>query len=196
MLRLRSEIVELRRAAAEAAKALAAGENVESLRSQAAEAQREVRLIRARMQAEDQARAVDQAMSMCGGLLMALATARGGSIPPSWDQASEWLATPWDPKREPMRPMWLELWKSMQDQKLNPHAFEILPTGRVVADAANPAGERTLLLRERTPRERPDGGWVRGYVFGDGEYEEVTAMEGRFDAWERSVSANRRGGGP
>ncbi|MCC6232636.1 MAG: hypothetical protein IT580_08325 [Verrucomicrobiales bacterium] len=196
LLRLRSEIVDLRRAAAEAAKALAAGENVESLRTQAAEAQREARLIRARMQAEDQARGVDQAMSTSAGLVIAVANARGGQIPPSWEQVGEWLTTPWDAKSEPMRPIWLEMWKSMQEQKLNHHAFEILPTGRVVADAANPAGVRTLLLRERTPRERPDGGWVRGYVFGDGQYEEVTAMDGRFESWEQSVLTERRNAGP
>ena len=48
-----------------------------------------------------------------------------------------------------------------------------------------------LLLRERTPRSLPDGGWVRAYGFVNGDVEQAFSKDGQFTKWEREHSAGR-----
>jgi RNA polymerase sigma factor (sigma-70 family) len=42
----------------------------------------------------------------------------------------------------------------------------------------------TIVLREKVPMQKPDGGWLRVYVFGDGHSQLHLAADGDFSAWE------------
>jgi hypothetical protein len=67
---------------------------------------------------------------------------------------------------------------------LSAQSFEFLPQDRIVTSKDG----SVMLLRERTPRPSPDGGWVRAYGFVDGDVKEAFSKDGHFDEWEREHS--------
>ena len=62
--------------------------------------------------------------------------------------------------------------------------FEVISTG-VLTTFKNPA--KTVLLREKTARRSPAGGWARVYVFADGHAEAVSTPDGDFDKIEKDL---------
>ena len=42
-----------------------------------------------------------------------------------------------------------------------------------------------VMLRERLPRQAPDGTWTRLYGLADGSVQTATSYDGNFDAWEK-----------
>jgi hypothetical protein len=43
-----------------------------------------------------------------------------------------------------------------------------------------------IVLRERAPRQYPNGKWERVYEFADGRVLTATSDGGNFDAWEKA----------
>src|SRR5438094_433428 len=67
---------------------------------------------------------------------------------------------------------------------ISARSFEFLPQDRIVTTKEG----SVMLLRERTPRPSPEGGWVRAYGFVDGDVKEAFSKDGHFDEWEREHS--------
>jgi hypothetical protein len=59
-------------------------------------------------------------------------------------------------------------------------AFEFVDVGSARLDHSN-----IVELRERLPRQAPDGTWRRIYGFADGSVQTATSNDGNFDAWEK-----------
>jgi hypothetical protein len=59
--------------------------------------------------------------------------------------------------------------------------FEIVYQGSL-SELSNPA--QTIVIREKTAWQTPDGRWAKGYGFADGHSEIHAEAEANFDAWE------------
>ncbi|MBX3748431.1 MAG: hypothetical protein KF833_24255 [Verrucomicrobiae bacterium] len=188
LLRLRGEIGDLRQAARLTPDA--AQRELHELHNRADTAEAEAQRLEGIMQFDDQSR--ESMTSLNLALQMALIGARtaGGLPPASWDDIRERLARSppefpgWtDAQRDQARRHWLE-----QIERLPADRFEVLPS--IAPDGANLdaalRSNHTLLLRERTPRPHPDGGWVRAYGFLSGRVAEAISPDGDFTAWERA----------
>ena len=68
-------------------------------------------------------------------------------------------------------------------KSLTPEEFEIVFQGSLPA-LTNPAN--TIVIREKQPRQLPDGRWARCYGFADGSTVQHAEPSGNFDAWERA----------
>jgi hypothetical protein len=60
-----------------------------------------------------------------------------------------------------------------------PQFIEVLPSKKIVSH------NRSLVLRERQPRQLPDGRWARYYSSTDGHVEEVILPDPHFETWEQ-----------
>jgi len=59
-------------------------------------------------------------------------------------------------------------------------AFEMVNVNRV-----NDQYPQMIEMRERTPRQRPDGAWEREYLLADGSVQTQDSKDGNFDAYEQ-----------
>jgi RNA polymerase sigma factor (sigma-70 family) len=59
-------------------------------------------------------------------------------------------------------------------------SFDFMNIGQVTQDHPN-----MVMLRERLPRQAPDGTWTRLYGLADGSVQTATSYDGNFDAWEK-----------
>jgi RNA polymerase sigma factor (sigma-70 family) len=70
---------------------------------------------------------------------------------------------------------------SMDFSKHVSEIFELVNAG-----TANEHYPQMIMLREMTPRQRPDGQWERVYGLADGSVQKISSTDGNFDAWEKA----------
>jgi hypothetical protein len=187
LARLRSELTLLREAARTGPDELQ--QQIESASSEAAREQREFELLQAR---EESRLITRDAMNELGSLIgMAREVARlsGGPFPvsfPQFEEALRFLAEETDPMQWRFRTRW-KGWFDEEHHRFGrvPVFFEFVPRSQPLF----PGGHAVPLLRERTPRALPDGGWARVYGFSDGRAEEVALPDGAYAEWERQMAA-------
>lgn len=63
--------------------------------------------------------------------------------------------------------------------------FELMNVGQVSDSTPG-----TLMIRERNPRQSPDGPWQRIYAFADGSVQSLSSNDGNFDNYEAQHSFN------
>jgi len=73
-----------------------------------------------------------------------------------------------------------ELGGSLSVGGIDAYTFDLLSDGSARSDRPN-----MIELRERTPRQAPDGTWHRTYGLSDGSVQEAASYDGNFDAWEK-----------
>jgi RNA polymerase sigma factor (sigma-70 family) len=66
--------------------------------------------------------------------------------------------------------------------------FEMVNAGK-----ASDASAWSILLRERNPRQSPQGLWQRVYLMSDGSAQVAIAPDGNFDTWEQNWQQNQTG---
>jgi len=66
---------------------------------------------------------------------------------------------------------------------LGTNSVEFVDYGQPVTTNTAPY---TILVREREPRQLPDGSWDRMYLFADGSVQEAAPSDGDFDTWEKN----------
>jgi RNA polymerase sigma factor (sigma-70 family) len=66
---------------------------------------------------------------------------------------------------------------------LGTNSIEFIDYGQPVSTNAT---SYTILVREREPRQLPDGSWSRMYLFADGSVQEAVPSDGDFDTWEKN----------
>lgn len=198
LLRLRGEIADLRQRARLTPESVA--DRIAEVETQTVEAQRSAESIRARIAAEDLSIKVRDRLNGIAALLREAAKRGDGKFPTSWDTVRQRLELPaplnpnrpFDPQLADQRREGLLNWfDQMAQGEIKQTDFEILP----VPEQFNSGNSQlsaflspTLVLRERNPRQLPDGGWARAYGFLSGEVREAISPDGNFTAWEREVT--------
>jgi len=76
---------------------------------------------------------------------------------------------------------------------LAPEKFEIVFSGSVIGMTIP---SRVIVIREREASQTLDGGWVKGYGFGDGHSEIHRAADGNFQPWEAEHMIAQPAAGP
>lgn len=187
LLRLRGEIGELRRTAQLDPES--AERERQALLEQASAVSREARRLKGFLTAEDRSREAMQLLSQAAGLLGMLGVQNNGGSPLTWAEVRNRLEMP-DTVSRSMPTLSEEMRRSLLVGLPEMEArFDLIP----VNPALDPDGywemaSRTLILRERVPREMPDQGWARAYGFLSGRAEEVTLKDGDFAAWEHQAT--------
>lgn len=74
-------------------------------------------------------------------------------------------------------------------KSLTPDGFEIVFQGSLNT-VTNPVN--TIVIREKQPRQLPDGRWARIYGFADGSALQHIQPEGDFENWERAPQRPER----
>jgi hypothetical protein len=95
---------------------------------------------------------------------MAYAQQHGGQMPPDFQSATAYASE-----------------SVTNETRLAPDQFEMLFNGSL-NDITN--AQSLIVIREKQPWQAADGGWVRGYGFGDGHSEIHKAADGNFEPWE------------
>lgn len=191
LLRLRGEIGDLRQAARRSPEAVQS--ELQELRSRADTARAETERLEGMLRFEDQSKEVMNALLHAVAILRRIAAqSRDGSLPASWDHIRQRLDSSTLDHPD---------WNDAQRQQARRHLlgqldaipadrFELMPPQHHAHDpGAHEVNNRTILLRERTPRPHPDGGWARGYGFLSGRLAEAVSPDGDFTAWERAETS-------
>jgi RNA polymerase sigma factor (sigma-70 family) len=66
--------------------------------------------------------------------------------------------------------------------------FEMVKVG-----SASDASSWSIMLREKTPRQSPDGSWQRVYLMSDASAQVAIPPDGNFEAWEQNWEQNHAG---
>ena len=188
LMRLRAQVAELRRTAGLDVSEL---ENrVRTTLTEAETAAMQADLIQARRAAKEQSAAVQNTLN---GLIWTVRQVAdpnvqppfksGVALPTSFAQLESMLAQ----LPENLRAVQAHRLSSTNQFGISARSFEFLPQDRIVTTKEG----SVLLLRERTPRPWPDGGWVRVYGSVDGNVKEVFSKDGHFEEWEREHSSRR-----
>ena len=188
LMRLRAEVGELRRTAC---LTLPDFQNrIQTTLAEAEAAAKKADLIQARRAAKEQSAAVQNTLN---GLIWTVRQVaepnaqppfeNGATLPTSFEQLEAKLAQ----LPEDLRAVHARRLSSTNQFGISAQSFEFMPQDRTVTTRDG----WVLLLRERSPRSLPDGGWVRAYGFVNGDVEQVFSKDGQFTKWEREHSASR-----
>lgn len=118
-----------------------------------------------------------------------VAKSNAGKLPASFQQFDQLLSALPEPTRQnissilsqshQLPPAEAEL--TGTNFNVSTDSFEFVPSARPLT-AANPPA---LLLREKSPRQLPDGSWTRFYGLSNGKITEATSADGDFARWEQ-----------
>ena len=188
LMRLRAEVGELMRTAGLTVPDLQ--NQIQTTLGEAEAAARKADLIQARRAAKEQSAAVQNTLN---GLIWTVRQVadpnaqppfeNGATLPTSFERLESMLAQ----LPENLRAVQARRLTSTNQFGISARSFEFLPQDRIVTTKEG----SVMLLRERTPRPSPEGGWVRAYGFVDGDVKEAFSKDGHFDEWEREHSSRR-----
>jgi len=97
--------------------------------------------------------------------------------PTNWDQLSQYLA--------PSTNGFSYTYVAGKPDFIGLDNFELMNVGLV-----NDSTPDKLMIRERTPRQNPQGGWGRAYALADGSVQSEFSNDGNFDAFEQQHSVS------
>jgi hypothetical protein len=182
LLRLRAGVTALRGSANATIPELQ--QRIQQTLAEAGSAAKMTELLQAREQAAEQREETHGMLSQILMLLHITSRETGGPLPGSFQQLEMTLSRlPADSRIRVRGPGMLNHTNRFG---LSVRDFEFLPQTRPIR--AEDEDASVLLLRERTPRPHPDGGWVRAYGFANSKTEEAFSEDGNFAEWERNAS--------
>jgi hypothetical protein len=171
LMRLRAGIADLRIAAQTPDRIEA---EIARLNEAAQRDENEARLFAARRDEEWHAKAVKAVLEALGNVTKMSARFNGGKPPRTFDEVKQGLAAS---QRFPnVEEVWAQFSKGYPPYNITKDSFEFLPP------------HTKLLLRERQPRQLPDGAWSRLYLTTDYKINEATLKDPDFASWEREDS--------
>jgi hypothetical protein len=163
LMRLRAGIGDLRVAAQTPEKVEA---EIVKLSDAATEEEKNAKFQRDTYTANQMSRGMHGTMQIISSFVQVTARANGGKVPRSFEEVKEAL------KGSGRFPNFDQMWEGFPQEH-----FEF------VAAAASRDG--ILIVRERQPRQLPDGTWARYYLTTDYQVNELKLKDGHFAAWER-----------
>lgn len=183
IMRLRAEVGELRRTAGTTVPELQT--RIQSTLAEAETASKNAVLIQARREAKERSKQTVNTLYHLVSVVRELGSLTGGQLPNSFEQLESMLTQL--PEGHHLRIHTPAMLNSTDRFGISPGSFEFVPQQR----PSTTKDGSVLLLRERTPRPSPDGGWVRAYGFADG-VEEAFSRDGNFNEWEREQALSRQ----
>lgn len=171
LMRLRASLPDLRIAAQSPEEI---GAEIQRLKQSAQQDDQKAHLIHADFEAVKYSRAAQMALENISVLLQRIQRSKGGALPRSFEDVGEAL------KSGELQTGFGALWENLAEGKpplnISRNDFEFVPEG-----ASNNA---IFLVRERQPRQLPDGTWARLYLTSDFSVNELKLPDGNFAAWE------------
>jgi hypothetical protein len=169
LMRLRAGLADLRIAAQTPDKVEA---EIARLDEAAKRSESDAKLIYARREAEELSKALSSMLQMIGSMARGTARANEGQPVRSFDALKEQLAA--SGRFPNFEQMWESFMKGHPPHYLSINRFEFLPP------------EGPFLLRERQPRQLPDGEWTRLYLTTKYKTKTATLTDpAAFPAWEQ-----------
>ncbi len=177
LLKLRAEATALRQF--ESVDRAGLEKQIRAAQSAAQAAQQRGDRLRADKKAQDLQKEIMRCLGQIQWLMNAATAANQGNRPMSMAELENVIKT------MPLQnhPDWARLFDPSGTNAVSLRSFEFIPTsGR--ADGAS----AQISIRERVPRQLPDGTWARAYGFSDGHYEQAIVADGNFADWEQARS--------